>query len=225
MAARPGSPSRWLGAVSALALGTACNDDDQCKGASFDPPPEPEPSPSAPPTVIAGEWIGGGVLELSFSKPLSSTGDLDPDRFAILSWDAIAYGSGFSNSCYLSTNYREMGPGYYYYSGGRSVAAAWIGPEEDTLLRLRLANSAAQCRISSNSLGSGVMLAYTDATNAAAGNKLLGEDGIAVPDIGPLWAIQRLDNCFGDSYYCSVNYGFASGHLSQLTSLVQIPCP
>ncbi|MFO7564385.1 MAG: hypothetical protein R6X02_17190 [Enhygromyxa sp.] len=214
--AQPGSVRRWIGALTALGLGTACSE-DPCEDQVFEPPPEPEPSPSTP-TLIAGEWIGAGVLELSFSRPLSSTGDLDPARFAIVGWDAI---SGYG--CILSTNYRELGTSYYYYSPGSSIAAAWIGPEDDTRLRLRLSRTSS-CLPSTNSVGSGVMLAYTDASSSSAGAKLLDQDGDPIGDIGPAWAIQRLDQCLEYNYFCRVN-DFANGHLPALSSLVPIPCP
>jgi hypothetical protein len=215
---RPRSP-RWLGAVAALGLGTACND-DPCEDLSFELPPEPEPSSSTP-SLIAGEWIGSGVLELRFSRPLTSVGDLDPRRFAIIGWDATAY-SG--DACVLRTSYREIGASYYYYSAGSSVAAAWIGPEDPTQLRLRLSSAGATCRISTDSVGSGVMLAYTDATHNAAGPKLLDQDGDPIRDLGPVWAISRLDTCIG-SEYCGSVYNFATGHLPMTSSLVPIPCP
>lgn len=218
----PSIPLRWLGVVSALGLATACTD-DPCEGRDFEPPPEPEPSPSTP-SLISGEWIGGGVLELSFSQPLSSNGDLDPNRFAIVGWDAIAYSSG--DTCYLSTRYRELTTGGYYYYGGSGVAAAWIGPEDNTRLRLRLSNSGASCRIVANSRGSGIMLAYTNVTHDAVGSKLLDEDGDPIADIGPAWAIQQLDGCLDSNYYyCGVISQFANGHLPALTSLLAIPCP
>jgi hypothetical protein len=218
---RPRSPKRWLGAVTALGLGTAACNDDPCEDLSFEPPPEPTPSPSTP-SMIAGEWIGGGVLELRFSQPLSSVGDLDPDRFAIIGWDATTY-SG--DACFLSTLYRELGVSYYYYySAGSSVAAAWIGPEDDTLLRLRLSNAGVTCRINTNSVGSGIMLAYTDATHADLGTKLLDADGDPIGDIGVAWAIQRMEGCLGNDYCGSVNNA-VNGHLPAISSLIPIPCP
>lgn len=221
MTERPGAPARWFGPISALGLATACAD-NSCEGRVLAPPPEPEPSASEPPTLIAGEWIGAGVLELSFSRPLSSVGDLDPARFAIVEFLATVDNPDFSDECYLFTDYRDLN-GYYFYSGP-SVAAAWIGPEDDTRLRLRLANTSAQCRTAIASVGSGILIAYTDSADDAAGTPLLDGDGDPVPDIGPAWAIDRLDNCWGNYYCASVNY-FTGGHLPLLDSLVPIPCP
>jgi hypothetical protein len=209
-------PTRLLGLISALGVGTGCN--NPCEQ-SFDPPPEPDPSASEPPQVIAGEWIGPGVLELEFSKPLAASGQLDPNRFAIVGW--YVDGDSFYGQCEPATRYRELMVGYY----GTAISDAWIGPEDDTLLRLRLSNSGAQCQIfGSNPVASGVMLAYTNVTNEPAGAQLLDENGNPVPDIGPAWAIMQLDSCFGDTY-CGYVSSYQGGQLSQLDTLVQIPCP
>jgi hypothetical protein len=225
MAARPRSPTRWLNLLSALGVASACS--DPCEDQGFTLPPEPDPTAGQPPQVLAGEWIGPGVLELSFSKPLMATGDLDPARFAVVGWNAVVSdyaGIGQQvGECYLVTRYRELGAGYYYYQP-TSIAAVWIGPEDDTLLRLRLTSSAAQCPTSSNSAATGIMLVYTDANDPSAGVGLLDENGIRVPDIGPAWAVQDLDSCFTYTYCGSVS-DYAAGHLPQISSLAPIPCP
>jgi hypothetical protein len=207
-----------LGLISALGVGSGCN--DPCDDVGFDPPPEPDPSEGDPPEVIAGEWIGPGVLELRFSRPLGASGQLDTNRFAILSWSA-GTGSYYSEECDPTTNYRALTVGYYSQSG---LSDVWIGPEDDRLLRLRVTNSGAQCQSFGTVLGSGVMLAYTNVADESAGPGLLDENGNPVPDIGPAWAIMRLDSCF-DDYYCGYVGNFTYGHLPQLDTLVQIPCP
>jgi hypothetical protein len=222
MAARPDFSMRWLGVVSALGVGSACN--DVCERQGFEPPPEPDPSPSAAPEVIAGEWIGPGVLELSFSRPLSSLGDLDPNRFAIVGWNAVANEYGTDGECYLQTRYRELSGGsYYYYYQPSGIAAVWIGPEDDTLLRLRLVTSSPQCRSSGDSIATGIMLVYTNDDDPILGEGLRNENGDVVPDLGPAWAISRLDSCVNTNY-CTIYY-YATGHLPQVSSLAQIPCP
>jgi hypothetical protein len=214
MRARSGS-STWFGVVSVL--GAGCVDDESCSNPPFEMPPEPELDASDPPTVIAGQWLGVGVLELTFSKPIHAEGDLDPERFAVVGWYAYV-----DPSCDPETGYRELGRGYY--SVGTSVDSAWIGPEDDTLLRVRLSNAAAQCGGPLGAVASGIMLAYTDVDDENAGPRLLDEDGAAVPDIGPEWAIPSLDGCLGENYCVFTSY-FADEFLPLTSSLVPIPCP
>jgi hypothetical protein len=189
-------------------------DDERCSKPPFEMPPEPELDAGDPPTVIAGRWIGVGVLELSFSKPIHAEGDLDPERFAIIGWYAYV-----DPWCGSNTGYRELGAGYY-----SSINAAWIGPEDDTLLRVRLNNAAAQCGRPIDLVASGIMLAYTDVDDENAGARLLDEDGAAVPDIGPDWAIVSLDGCLGENYCVLTGY-FGEEFLPSSSSLVPIPCP
>jgi hypothetical protein len=218
MAAR--SSTRWLGVVSTLGLGTACT--DHCEGLAFEPPPAPDPDVSETPQVLEGEWIGPNVLELRFSKGLSSNGDLDPRRFGIFAWDADHLSA--SGQCYLGTSYRALIAGYYYYVPPFGITDVWIGPEDDTLLRVRLSSSTAQCRSSSFTVATGLLLAFTDEDDLSLGAGLLDEDGVPVPDLGPAWAIQELDGCIGSSY-CGYVSESAYGHLPELDSLAPIPCP
>lgn len=211
-----------IGLVAGVGL-AGCKS-DPCDGQrSFDPPPEPEPSPTAPPTVLDGEWIGAGVLELTFSKPLQAGSAPDPSRFSILGWSAQvqpydAYAG--PDVCYVRTLYSPVGQGYY---SSAAITDVWIAPEDSTLLRLRLSNIGATCNTVTDSLADGVMLVYTNGSEG--GNLLLDEEGDAVPDIGPAWAIQALDGCSGYSYYyCGLN-NTATGHLPAVTSLADIPCP
>ena len=217
---RRGSPLGWVPVLGALA-GAGCNDDPCAGQRGFEPPPEPAPGPAAPPEVLAGEWIGAGVLELQFSAELGSFGTLDPSRFALLSWSArAAEGYYDAGVCSLSTSYRALGMSYYGYAQS-SIAEVWLAPEDPTLLRMRLTQPGAQCPNSSVAVAEGLLLTYTAA--AGAGPELRDADGQLVPDLGPQWALDRLDGCFG-SGYCLAFYS-ATGHLPALTSLAPIPCP
>jgi hypothetical protein len=212
-------PPSLIGLVAGLA---GC-ENDPCEGQrTFDRPPEPEPSSSAPPTVLEGEWIGAGVLEISLSKPLQPGNAPDPSRFAVLGWAAQVqdYDSyAGSDICYVRTQYSTIGQGYYSAS---SVADVWVAPEDPTLLRLRMSNVGATCRTVPDTLGDGVMLVYTN--GEGFGNLLLDADGDPVPDLGPAWAIQQQDgNCV--YYYCYSLNNTATGHLPAVTSLADIPCP
>jgi hypothetical protein len=218
-----------IGVVAGLA---GCENDDACEGLrTFDPPPDPDPSPSAPPTVIGGEWIGAGVLELSFSKPLTQGAAPDPTRFAILGWAAqVQSYNGYAGRdvCYVRTRYSVIGQGYsYYYYGTVTVTDAWVAPEDPTVLRLRMSSAAATCRSVPDTLADGVMLVYT---NGEGGNLLLDADGDPVPDLGPAWAIQALEGCMSSNYYYYGNCGYSlnqtsTGHLPSVGSLAEIPCP
>lgn len=219
MAVRPGSSTRCLGLLSALGVGSACH---PCEGQGFVAPPEPNPSAGASPEVIAGEWIAPGVLELSFSKPLSSIGDPDPTRFALVGWDALTFDYS-ARQCYLETLYQELDDGYNYYQAP-SITAVWIAPEDPTRLRLRMSSRLLQCQTWWDSLARGILLVYTDADDPVVGTKLLDENGDPVPDLGPAWAIQVLESCF-DGAFCERYYGFDWGHLPQLSALARIPCP
>jgi hypothetical protein len=222
--ARSVSCATLLGVVSVLGLAALGCSEDACEGLVFEPPPVPNPGADAPPTVLAGEWIAGGVLELQFSKPLTSNGDLDPQRFALVSYDALTSDYGDSETCILRTRYRSLGTSYIYdYSIAPAIAAVWIAPEDPTRLRLRLSSLAAQCTTRSGSIANGLLLTYTNAPSPNPSTLLLDGEGVPVPDIGPAWAITTLDACF-DASYCSFNDN-ASGHLPALNSLAEIPCP
>ncbi|HVI01099.1 MAG TPA: hypothetical protein VM869_20415 [Enhygromyxa sp.] len=219
MASGSGSSTRWLGVVSTFGLGSACY--TPCS-LPFDPLPVPDADASAAPQVLAGEWIGPGVLELSFSKPLRADGDIDPNRFTLITWDAEWFGG--SDECYPGTNYSELRPGAYYYYPPAGISAVWIGPEDDMRLRLRLSSSAMQCRSSSDAVASGLILVYTNADDPGLGVGLRDENGVALPDLGPAWAITALDECIGNNY-CWYFYESTSGHLPEFDSLAPIPCP
>jgi hypothetical protein len=212
----------FIGLVAGLA---GCEGADVCEGLrTFDPPPEPDPSASAPPTVIAGEWISAGVLELSFSEPLAQNAAPDPARFAVLGWAAQvqpydAYAG--PDVCYVRTQYSVIGQGYY---GSATITDVWVAPEDPTVLRMRMSSTAATCRTVPDTLADGVMLVYT---NGDGGNLLLDADGDPVPDLGPAWALQQLDGC-SNSYYNYCGYSLnqtSTGHLPSVTSLAMIPCP
>jgi hypothetical protein len=218
MAARADVPT-LVGVISALGVGSACG--DPCADTAFVPPPEPQLGTSITPEVIGGEWIDPGLLELSFSEPLGATGPLDPRRFAVLSWDVSneADNSTIEGTCYMNTRYRPLQDGYYQTNG---VADVWIAPEDPTLLRLRLRRTTAQCLLTTTSVGSGLMLAYTNSEQEGAGGRLLDELGNPVFDLGPAWASSRLEDCFGCEY---ITYTAWGSHLPQFASLAQIPCP
>jgi hypothetical protein len=222
MARKP--PVSVLVATMGLA---GCENPDACEGLrSFDPPPEPEPSASAPPTVIGGEWIGAGVLELSFSKPLTQGAAPDPTRFRVLGWAAqVQPYDGYAGPevCYVRTRYSAIGgQGGYYYSSA-SVVDVWVAPEDPTLLRLRMSSVSATCNTIADTVAEGVMLVYTN--GGEGGTLLLDEEGDPVPDLGPAWAIQSLDGCSGSYYYCgSLNQTYGD-HLPSVSSLAMIPCP
>jgi hypothetical protein len=219
-----GKAAGLIGLVAGLA---GCEEPDACEGLrTFDPPPEPEPSDSAPPTVIAGEWIGAGVLELSFQKPLAPSGSPDPARFIVLGWAAQVqpYGSyAGPDVCYVRTRYSAIGGQGYYYNS-TTITDVWIAPEDPTLLRLRLSTTSATCNTIPDTLGDGVMLVYT---NGEGGDLLLDADGDPVPSLGPAWAIQALDSC-STSAYGNCSYALnqtSTGHLPSVNSLAMIPCP
>jgi hypothetical protein len=222
----PRSPSRLLGVVSALGVTAGCS--DPCESLVLETPPEPSPSAEDPPTVIAGEWLTAGVLELHFSKAIASFGDLDPARFEVVAW-AIG-GNEVSGSCNAATRYRWLfGGGYYYYGAAPRPSQVWIAPENPTILRVRLANSGATCPNpafnSSAAIESGVMLVYTGPATAD-GPELLDEDGVAVPAFGSDWLLDRLAACVDGTYgYYFCPLGDLGGHLPGLASLVPIPCP
>ncbi|WP_146155150.1 hypothetical protein [Enhygromyxa salina] len=216
-----------VGVAAAIGLG-GCENSDPCEGLrTFEALPEPTASATAPPIVLDGEWIGAGVLELQFSKPLAVSSAPDPNRFAIVGWAAIVQPYNNYNgpdSCDARTRYSVLGQGYYQV--GR-VSDAWVAPEDASVLRLRMSNSAADCRVSTDIVAEGVLLVYADGGDAGA--QLLDGDGDPVPDIGPQWAIQRWEDCIGggNSYnYCGYSLGRSpTGHLPALTSLAPIPCP
>lgn len=220
MAARPGPSSHLLGVVSALGIVTGCEIENQCDDKRiFDSPPEVDPNASEP-MVLAGEWIAAGILELRFTQPVSSSGDLDPNRFAIITWTAQVDAYGGGTECLLETNYRQLGAGYYQVS----VAEAWIGPEDDSIVRLRMTNTGGSCPTRSGAVESGLMLVYT--SGADGGPALLDADGELIPDLGPAWAVDEIEPCLGGNYYyCSYLGARATGHLPEIQSLASIPCP
>jgi hypothetical protein len=227
---RAGAPAGLVGVVAALGLG--CSEgDDPCEGLrTFDPPPAPESSDTAPPTVLAGEWIGAGVLELQFSKPLAVGSAPDPNRFALLNWAAqVQSYDNFQGpaTCYVRTRYSGLGVGYYQTS---SIADVWVAPEDPTLLRLRMSSASASCRAINDTVAEGILLVYVDAIIDPATTRLTDAQGSPVPDIGPQWAIPQWEGCFGTSYngynYCGYVLGqTATGHLPALNVLAPIPCP
>lgn len=231
-AAPPSNTAGVVGLVSALgtALGLGgCQNQDPCEGLrTFDPPPEPQSSATAPPTVLDGEWIGAGVLELQFSKPLDPGTPPDPTRLGVLGWAAQVqdYNYGSPGSCYVRTRYGGLGLGYYQSS---SVADVWVAPEDPSILRLRMSNASADCRTVPDTVAEGVMLVYVDGGPSDI-NRLFDAEGDPVPDIGPAWAIPQLENCVGGTtYYYYYNpcgfYQTATGHLPSITTLADIPCP
>ncbi|PRQ06349.1 hypothetical protein [Enhygromyxa salina] len=222
---RAGGPAGFVGLFAALGLG-GCEARDSCEGLrTFDSPPEPTASDTAPPTVLDGDWIGAGVLELQFSKPLSVGAAPDPTRFALLGWGAQV--QSYGSSCYVQTRYSALAVGYYR----SSVADVWVAPEDPSLLRLRMSNTAAACRTVADIVAEGVLLVYADAQFEGAGPKLLDAEGDAVPDLGPQWAIPRWESCIDDDgyyggYYCGYALNqTAVGHLPALNVLAPIPCP
>lgn len=227
---QPGLLASLSGVISTLGL-VAC-ESDPCDGLrTFDAPPEPNPTTTSPPMVIDGEWIGAGVLELSFSEPLASGTPPDPSRFAVLGWSATVgangsyyYGGGSSDSCYVQTRYGGLGQGYYSRA---SVADVWIAPEDPSLLRLRMSSAGATCRSVNDIVAQGVMLVYTNEPTIA-GAQLLDADGDPVPDLGPSWAVSAWDGCSNSYGYYYCGYALnntATGHLPALSSLAEIPCP
>jgi len=235
MAARGSTrPATAIGVLTTLGA-AACTNDDVCEGRrSFEPPPAPEPSPTAPPEVLAGEWIGSGVLELSFSKPLMSSAAPDPSRFALMSWSALAssyYGYSGSDACRQQTQYSQFGgPSYYYYyQQNAGVADVWIAPEDASILRLRISSAGTTCPTPNGLIEAGLMLVYTNGDDPSVERpRLLDENGDPVPALGPSWAVSAWDNCALQPY--SYSCGFAlnavyQGHLPLTDTLAPIPCP
>lgn len=219
-----------VGVVSALGLGLGvggCTEEDACEGLrELEVPPEPEASATAPPLVLGGEWIGAGILELQFSKPLAVGSAPDPARFAVLGWAVQAY-TDYNDACSITTRYAGLGVGYYGFS---PVTDAWVAPEDSSLLRLRMSNLGADCRTINDALGEGVTLVYADGGNA--GEPLRDADGEVVPDIGPAWALGPWEGCIGGGgnyyYYSPCGYSLSStatGQLPGFSRLAQIPCP
>lgn len=212
-------------------LGCAPEEVDECVGVTFDPPPELEPVGT---TVREGRWLSATTLELQFTAPISGEGlDPDPTRFGVLGFSVIAYDQ--YESCYVRTLYNWLGSiGYYYnYSNAISMGVdlVWIPPEDDTLLRLRIATTET-CPLplnvnSGEQIGSGVLLIY-EGTHAGAGSRLLDAQGDPLDDIGVQWALELVDLCIdsaGPGYFaCGVN-GAAPDQLPRLSSLLEIPCP
>jgi hypothetical protein len=230
---RAGAPAGFVGVGVGVvaALGLGCSEgDDPCEGLrTFDPPPAPESSDTAPPTVLAGEWISADVLELQFSRPLAVGSAPDPSRFALLSWAARAQPYDYQGpaTCYVQTRYTGLGVGYYQ---SNSVADVWVAPEDPSLLRLRMASPSASCRAISDTVAEGILLVYVDAITDPATARLTDAQGDLVPDIGPQWAIPQWEDCFETSYngynYCGYALGqTATGHLPALNVLAPIPCP
>ncbi|KIG12532.1 hypothetical protein DB30_01294 [Enhygromyxa salina] len=227
---RAGTPVGFLGVAAALGLG-GCENGDACEGLrTFDAPPAPTTSDTAPPIVLEGEWIGAGVLELQFSKPLAAGNAPDPDRFAVIGWSAqVQSYSGYQgpDTCYVRTRYAGIGQGYYQVN---SVADVWIAPEDPSLLRVRMSSTAASCRAATDIVADGVLLVYTDGPTDPVTERLLDAEGDPVPDLGPQWAVQQWEICTANN-----NYGYnycryslstsVTGHLPALSVLAPIPCP
>lgn len=229
-----------LGVSLALGL-VACTNSDACAGEQFEAPPAPDPSPGTPPIVLAGEWLTDGVLELSFSEPLSPSVAPDPRRFALISWSARVseygyyydYGitAGSNASCYQRTSYGWFGRAGYFYGYQVAIADVWIAPEDSSVLRIRLTNTGAQCPNSFGNLEEGLMLAYTG-REAEGLARLEDADGDPVPSLGPSWALtgggyNNWQDCILQSggycgYRLSATY---QGHLPLVDSLAPIPCP
>ena len=224
---------------ASLALGVVgCTNNNACDGEQFEAPPAPDPSVGAPPTVLEGEWIANGVLELSFSEPLSPTRAPDPRRFALLSWSArvseysyyYEYGvnSNDNNTCFQRTNYNWFGRAGYFYGYQPAIADVWIAPEDPSLLRLT--NSGAQCPNNFGNLEGGLMLAYAGRESAEF-QRLEDAAGDPVPSLGPSWALTSASNNWQDcilqsSGYCGYRLSTTyQGHLPLVDSLAPIPCP
>jgi hypothetical protein len=188
---------------------------DPCLDApEFVAPPAPDPDAGASPTLLSGEWISAGVLELRFSKALAP-GALDPRRFSLMSWRVDADNDG--DVCTLDTDYSTLGRSYYQ----NALADVWIGPGDGDLLLVRMSNTAAACPAAG--VASGLMLAYTNGDTG--GGKLLDANGDALGDIGPAWAVLELDECLeNDASYCVLR-SFGRTLLTHLASLAPIPCP
>jgi hypothetical protein len=178
------------------------------------------------PTVIAGEWIGPGILELQFSEGLRSLGPPDPARFAILTWMATFYANNtrsWEPECYA--NDTRYGPlyGAGYYSRPR-VDEVWIAPEDDAILRLRLSTPLLRCSPGGwEPLAEGVMLVYSK--GEAGGTPLLDQSGAPIPSQGPDWAVLRLDECLSAGRSSCVSSELVWGYLPLLGSFAAIPCP
>lgn len=229
--------NKLVGVLAVLGAG-GCAEEDPCEELrTFDAPPEPTATATAPPIVLSGEWVSANVLELQFSKPLAVGSAPEPSRFALINWNASAavydpyYGSGTA-VCNLRSSYRGFGlTGGYYYQSGASVIDAWIAPEDPTLLRVRTASANPTCRTNTDIVADGLMLVYVDGDGA--GERLLEDNGDAVRDLGPSWAIQPWEDCviqaYEDNYgyfYCGFALSnYATGHLPSISTLAPIPCP
>jgi hypothetical protein len=214
-------------AAVATQVGCAANG-DICAEQTYEPPPAPEPDASTP-AVRSGRWLGPTTLELQFTAPLASEGQLDLLRFGVLGFGVNAYQGELE--CYVRTGYDWLGASGSYYNPAVSmgVDAVWIGPEDDTLLRLQIPmfEACPTPGTPGETLGSGVLLVYAGLSDAA-GARLLDAQGSPLGDIGSDWAIGRIETCIesadDDVANCAVN-GATQGQLSELISLVEIPCP
>lgn len=230
--ARKPSHSSSIAALVGVGAALGCTDpdeDDACVDQTYDPPPEPVPN-TLTPTVSSGRWLSATTLELQFSAPLTSQGDVDAARFGLLGFSVIAYDQGY-DTCYLRTRYTWLGTtANYYYgsSGSMGVDAAWIAPEDDTLLRLQLpiVDRCPPAAGNGEVLGSGVLLVY--ASGSPSEGALLDDQGDPLADIGVDWAVGQVETCLenaGEYYnFCAYNNA-ASGQLPGLLSLLEIPCP
>jgi len=208
-------------------VGAAGCNRDACKGKpSFEPPPEPNPGPNDPPTVIGGRWLDETVLELQFSKPIAAPNDLDPRRFAIVGWaayvDSDSYFKFGIQRCYSGTTYAAL-LGREHGNLDELIVEASIVVEDDTRLRLRL-SAPGQCESEPYYDGSGVMLVYTDG-HLGGSSALHDLDGVRLAKIGPMWAIERLEECLAGRYSCTYTGFFESEHLPAFDTLARIPCP
>lgn len=199
----------------------ACVDpDDPCADAyELDPPPEPDGD--GPPTVVDGRWLEPGVLELRFSEALDPGVPPDPARFAVVSWAArsephVKVGVSI---CYVETSYDELSrqpDPSGYEPGPHSLTEVVVDGQDPTLLRVTLAEPGASCPTIPNSIAEGVILAY--AAGGFGEELLLAADGSPVPNLGPAWAIENLEQE-------SPVGATIDGHLNALDALAPIPCP
>lgn len=219
-----------LGLVAGVGAQLGCAPEqgsNPCVGQTYDPPPELELVGTA---VSGGRWLSSTTLELQFTAPISSEGlDPDPARFGVIGFSVTA--SAPYDSCYVQTRYGWLGAtaSYYTYNpvSSTGVEAVWIPPEDNTVLRLRIATPE-ECPLPPNvnldePIGSGVLLGYAG-SNTQAGNRLLDEQGDPLGDIGEEW-VDDIEACIEADYGACAGDFVNSGQLPRLTNLLPIPCP
>ncbi len=224
------SGERLVLGLAGLALVSGCNEPETCDDeiAATERPTWPEPpDPVGPPAVTSARWLDDEVLELQFSEALEALSGgqaaINPLRFRVLatSLRADAY-----YDCSLSTSYYVPRQGY----SAIYPIQLWQAPEDAAILRLRM-NQSITCGAGP---GDGLMLVYTNNPVADVSASVVRDvDGDPLPDLGPMWAISGLDDCFmnySSSYYyysgfCGALSRFASGVFPSLDSLADIPCP